>query len=175
MDAYWLVTPEDGDRYPVGPPILRMLTANFQLNFLIVQRQKASCLFCRHSLMVKKRAYTSPKHRPDKPECAGSSPAGGTIQCTDGGAAQRNCLQNSKTAGSNPARCSIMYPQCLTAARQSPKLLVGVRISQGTPSYTPLDFWVGPWPFKPKRRVRFPYGVPSLRMLTATFNIRLII
>jgi len=20
MDAYWLVTPEDGDRYPVGPP-----------------------------------------------------------------------------------------------------------------------------------------------------------
>ncbi len=33
---------------------------------------------CRHSLMVKKRAYTSPKHRPDKPECAGSSPAGGT-------------------------------------------------------------------------------------------------
>ena len=29
--------------------------------------------------MVKKRAYTSPKHRPDKPECAGSSPASGTI------------------------------------------------------------------------------------------------
>ncbi len=28
--------------------------------------------------------------------------------------------------------------------------------------YTPLDFWVGPWPFKPKRRVRFPYGVPIL-------------
>ena len=28
--------------------------------------------------MVKKRAYTSPKHRPDKPECAGSSPARGT-------------------------------------------------------------------------------------------------
>ena len=22
MDAYWLVTPEDGDRYPVGPPSL---------------------------------------------------------------------------------------------------------------------------------------------------------
>ena len=22
MDAYWLVTPEDGDRYPVGPPNL---------------------------------------------------------------------------------------------------------------------------------------------------------
>jgi hypothetical protein len=28
--------------------------------------------------MVKKRAYTSPKHRPDKPECAGSTPARGT-------------------------------------------------------------------------------------------------
>ena len=34
--------------------------------------------FCSHSLMVKTRAYTSPKHRPDKPECAGSTPAGGT-------------------------------------------------------------------------------------------------
>ena len=22
MDAYWLVTPEDGDRYPVGPPYI---------------------------------------------------------------------------------------------------------------------------------------------------------
>ena len=33
---------------------------------------------CLCSLMVKKRAYTSSKHRPDKPECAGSSPARGT-------------------------------------------------------------------------------------------------
>ena len=31
------------------------------------------------SLMVKTRAYTSPKHRPDKPACAGSSPARATI------------------------------------------------------------------------------------------------
>ena len=22
MDAYWLVTPEDGDRYSVGPPLI---------------------------------------------------------------------------------------------------------------------------------------------------------
>ena len=35
--------------------------------------------FCLCSLMVKTRAYTSPKHRPDKPACAGSSPARGTI------------------------------------------------------------------------------------------------
>jgi len=28
-------------------------------------------------------------------------------KCIDGGVAQRDCLQNSKTAGSNPARCSI--------------------------------------------------------------------
>ena len=73
-------------------------------------------------------------------------------------------------------------------ALQSPKLTVGVRVPGGMPSlsrirlaamppglgpgfrrfesfmrdqfYTALDFWVGPWPFKPKRRVRFPYAVP---------------
>ena len=32
-----------------------------------------------------------------------------------------------------------------------------------------LDFWVGPRPFKPKRRVRFPYAIPSFRMRSANF------
>ena len=35
-------------------------------------------VYCLCSLMVKKRAYTSSKHWPDKPACAGSSPARGT-------------------------------------------------------------------------------------------------
>ena len=55
MDAHMPVTHKEGDRYPLDPPSFRLC-----------------------SLMVKKRAYTSPKHRPDKPECAGSSPARGT-------------------------------------------------------------------------------------------------
>ena len=60
--------------------------------------------------MVKKRAYTSPKHRPDKPECAGSSPARGTIQRTGGREAQCESLQNSKTVSSNLTRCSKLCP-----------------------------------------------------------------
>ena len=28
-----------------------------------------------------------------------------------------------------------------------------------------LDFWVGPWPFKPKRRVRFPYAIPKFLVI----------
>ena len=38
-----------------------------------------------------------------------------------------------------------------------------VRFPRPPPNNTPLDFWVGPRPFKPKRRVRFPYGVPIYR------------
>ena len=32
-DAYWLVTPEDGDRYPVGPPYIIL----FQCSTAVVQ------------------------------------------------------------------------------------------------------------------------------------------
>ena len=38
----------------------------------------ASRTKCPCSLMVKKRAYTSPKQWLDKPQCAGSTPAKGT-------------------------------------------------------------------------------------------------
>jgi|LauGreDrversion4_2_1035121.scaffolds.fasta_scaffold2559602_1 hypothetical protein len=43
MDAHWLVTPEDGDRYPVGPPSLRMLTANS--NFTFIEKKKMHPVF----------------------------------------------------------------------------------------------------------------------------------
>ena len=78
MDAHQPVTLKEGDRYPLGPPSLRMLTAKFIHLTFNQNRKNTSCLLCRHSLMVKTEAYTFPKHRPDKPECAGSTPAGGT-------------------------------------------------------------------------------------------------
>ena len=33
--------------------------------------------------------------------------------------------------------------------------------------YIVLDFWVDPWPFKPMRRVRFPYTIPSFVKVSA--------
>jgi hypothetical protein len=77
MDAHQPVTLKEGDRYPLGPPSFRILTANSKIS-LLMKPKIVSCFFCLCSLMVKKRAYTSPKHRPDKPECAGSTPARGT-------------------------------------------------------------------------------------------------
>lgn len=46
MDAHWLVTPEDGDRYPVGPPSLRMLTANSNFTFIEKKKMHPVFLYC---------------------------------------------------------------------------------------------------------------------------------
>ena len=50
----------------------------------------------------------------------------------------------------------------LTAARQSPKLLVGVQIPPGTPNnLLGSSIGLGHCPFTAGRGVRFPYRVPN--------------